>query len=67
MRNMEDVNDKCRTCLKDASEMISLAADHVVCEQVMSVSELIILCTSVEVGFKVLGAICPDFMKNFLF
>lgn len=44
-----DIDEQCRTCLARVPEMVSLAADYVVCLKVMSVVNLLKTCTSVQV------------------
>lgn len=47
----ENVKEKCRTCLTEGHNMVSVAADHVASEKVIPVFELIMLCSSVQVYF----------------
>lgn len=47
---IECENEQCRTCLTRPTELISLVADHVVCDKVMSVLDLIKTCTTVQVN-----------------
>lgn len=52
---MESNFEQCRTCLVHGNEMVSLQADHVVCNKVMSVLELLKTCTSIQVQKNMLN------------